>query len=161
MQRHGSLASYRALFRELPPVAPEELRGRYEGLVVGPGWYRALFRALLVLGGLRGWVGKEFAPDGTAVNLCRRGGRVVPRSRLHVAGPTTSRADGRPALLLRYRGRSPLRLVHDELRRDRDGTCLGLTYLGLGPLRRIRLPFAIAPSAAWARQGEGGDGCGT
>lgn len=143
----GSLAIQRERFRSLPPVAPGDLRGRYEALEVGPRWYRALFRVLLLAGGLRGWIGKEFADGGAGVNLCRRGARVVRRSRLHVEGVTTSAVDGRPSLLLRYRDRSRLRLVHDELRCDADGTILGMSYLGLGPLRRVSLPFAIAPLA--------------
>lgn len=141
--REARLASHRAAFADLPPVAT--LRGRYAAVEVGPRWYRAAFRALLAIGGLRGWVGKEFGPDGRGVNLCRRRGRLVRRSRLEVAGPVLSALDGRPALLLRYRDRSPLRLVRDELREREDGTLLGLTYLALGPLRRVRLPFAIAP----------------
>jgi hypothetical protein len=86
------------------------------------------------------------------VNLCRRGARVEPRSRLRVAGAAASAVDGRPSLLLRYRDRSPLRLVHDELRRAADGTLLGFTYVGIGPLRRVQLPFAIAPSASASRR---------
>lgn len=141
------LAVYRELFRSLPSLAPGELLGRWDALQVGPRWYRALFGALLWMGGLRGWIGKEFAWDGTGVNLCRRGDRVVARSRLRVEGPAPSRVDGEPSLLLRYLGLSPLRLVRDELRRAPDGTVLGLTYLDVAPLSLLRLPFAIAPRA--------------
>jgi len=137
------LGFYRALFRSLPPLDRGELVGRCDALRIGPSWYRALFTALLWAGGLRGWSGKEFAPDGAGVNLCRRGGRVVTRSRLQLEGPGASRADGGPALLLRYRDRSPLRLVRDELRRAPGGIVLGLTYLAIPGLSRVRLPFAI------------------
>jgi hypothetical protein len=148
----ASLAACRARFRELPPLAPGELRGRFDGVVVGPRWYRLAFRALLVLGGLRGWSGKEFAASGDGVNLCRRRGRLRPVSRMRVAGEVASAVDGRPALLLRYRDLSPLRLIHDELRRQADGVYLGVTYAGLGPLRRLQLPFAIVRSDAPGRE---------
>jgi len=144
LRRDGAVASYRTLFAVLPAAAPEELRGRFDAVAIGPRWYRAAFRVLLALGGLRGWIGKEFDPDGAGVNLCRRGRRTVRRSRLQRIGLGASSQDGRPALLLRYRDRSPLRLVHDELRQHPGGLLLGLTYLGLGPLRRVTLPFAIA-----------------
>jgi hypothetical protein len=140
----GSLAACRARFAALPVAAADELRGRFVAVPVGPRWYRWLFRALLVAGGLRGWVGKEFGPGGAGTNLCRRGAGLVRRSRLQLAGTIPSVVDGRPALLLRYRDHSPLRLVHDELRRDGRGLYLGMTYVGLGPLRRVQLPFAIA-----------------
>jgi hypothetical protein len=154
LPRGASLAACRALFRDLPPLAAGELRGRYDGVVLGPGWYRLLFRALLALGGLRGWSGKEFGPGGTGVNLCRRRDGLKPVSRLYVAGRIASAVDGRPALLLRYRDWSPLRLVHDELRRQEDGVYLGVTYAGMGPLRRIQLPFAIVRSPASPGDGD-------
>lgn len=141
------LALYRELFRSLPPLGPAELVGRWDALPIGSRWYRALFTALLWAGGLRGWIGKEFAPDGTGVNLCRRGDRVVSRCRLRLEGPVASR-DGGPALLLRYLDRSPLRLIRDELRRAPEGTVLGLTYVVVPPLSRVRLPFAIRRSSA-------------
>jgi hypothetical protein len=156
LPRDAPLATYQALFRQLPPVAPGELRGRFDAVAVGPAWYRALFRALLVAGGLRGWVGKEFGAGGEGANLCRRGERVERRSRMRIAGQATSSLDGGPALLLRYRDLSPLRLVHDELRRAPDGTFLGFTYLALGPLRRVQLPFAIAPAPAGGSDRPGG-----
>ena len=137
------LATYRALFRSLPAAAPGALVGRCDALAIGPRWYRALFTAILWAGGLRGWSGKEFAPGGAGVNLCRRGDRLVTRCRLQLEGPVASHVDGRPALLLRYLDRSPLRLVRDELRSMPDGTVLGLTYLVLPLLSRVRLPFAI------------------
>ncbi len=143
LPQDAPLARYHALFRSLPALAPGEAVGRWDALPIGPRWYRVLFTALLWAGGLRGWIGKEFAPDGAGVNLCRRGARLIVRCRLRLDGPVASRADGRPALRLRSLDRSPLRLVRDELRSAADGTVLGLTYLVVPPLSRVRLPFAI------------------
>jgi cholesterol oxidase len=148
LPRDAPLASLRAQFRSLPAPTSGDLTGRWDALAVGPRWYRALFAVLLWAGGLRGWRGKEFSAGGAGVNLCRRGDRLLVKSRLRLEGPVASREDGRPALRLRYLDRSPLGLVRDDLRSAPGGTVLGLTYLRLPLLSRVRLPFAIRRAEA-------------
>jgi len=135
------LREYRALFRSLPPVAASDFDGVYDGLIVGPAWFRAAFRALLDSGGLRGWRGKEFH-GGDGINLVERDGEVRKIARMRITGVFPSRLDDRPTLCLGY-VKGPLAMIRDEIRRFDDRTVLGMTYVDRGPLPALAMPFGL------------------
>lgn len=142
-----SLASYRALFSTLVAPSIDSVRGLYAGELVGPGWLRRVAPTGLALGGLRGWWGKEFDGAGGAVNLVLRDGRRV--STLPMAfDARPSLIDGEPAAVLTYPPTAPFpwRRVADELRRQDDGSLLGLSVL-VTPrwARKLALPFVLRP----------------
>ena len=80
---------------------------------------------------------------GNGGNLCRRAGAVKKVARMYVAGVVDSELDGRETLILRYRGKSPLSFIQDEIRCFDENTVLGMTYLDVGPGRRAPMPFAL------------------
>jgi hypothetical protein len=127
------------LFKSLAVPDAASIRGRYRAACAGPA---------LALTGLRGWWGKEFHADGTAVNLLRRGGELVPRFPMIVvrAGSMIDRQDG---LALHYRRGSPFpwMFVVDELRRLDDTALLGMTVPNAGGLRRLAFPFLLQRQA--------------
>lgn len=138
-----SLAYYMQAFRKSSRLLASEFHGHYDGYVVGPAWFRVFFRRLMDVGGLRGWLGKEFDDEGNGGNLCQRGATVKKVARMYVAGVVKSEIDGQKTLILRYRGNSPLGFVQDEIRRFDENTILGMTYLDVGPGRLAPMPFAL------------------
>lgn len=138
-----SLGYYFKAFKGASRLQASEFHGLYDGYVVGPAWFRVLFRRLMDVGGLRGWAGKQFDLEGNGGNLCRRGSAVKKVARMYVAGVVKSEIDGQETLILRYRGNSPLGFIQDEIRRFDENTVLGMTYLDVGPGRRTPMPFAL------------------
>lgn len=141
---HQSLGSFQALFATLE--APRSVQGVYRAEFVGPAWLRWVAPKGLWLLGLGGWCGKDFAADGTGINLLQRGDTVLRRFPILVAR-LASRVDGRPCLAVSYPGLNPWpwpRVV-DELRQLDEQTLLGLTFFD-DPLARIPLPFLLHKS---------------
>lgn len=137
------LGYYFRAFRKAARLDASEFRGVFDGYVVGPGWFRPAFRSMMAVGGLGGWQGKEFDATGNGGNLCLRGGRLRKVARMYVAGTVKSELDGQDTLALRYRAKSALGLLQDEIRRFDGNTVLGMTYVDLRPGRRLPMPFAL------------------
>jgi len=137
------LAAFRHLFRSLPAPA-SDLQGQFYASFIGPLWLRTLAPTLLPLGGLSGWVGKTFTPDGSANNLLRHQDRLVERVPM-IRSLAPSRLDQSPCLALTYDHRAPLglRRLRDELRTLDDNTLLGLTFVELPWVRRFPMPFLL------------------
>lgn len=139
---HHSLGSFQALFTTLE--APIGVQGVYRAEFIGPTWLRWIAPKGLWLLGLGGWCGKDFAADGTGINLLRRGDTVIRRFPIQVA-QVVSRVDGRPCQAVTYPGVNPWPWpqVTDELRQLDEQTLLGLTFFKIGPLARLPLPFLL------------------
>ncbi|MDX2006554.1 MAG: hypothetical protein SFU83_14875 [Meiothermus sp.] len=137
-----SLGAFRRIYSALE--APAAVRGLYRSEFVGPSWLRLVAPRGLVILGLGGWCGKEFGPDGSGVNLLRRGGAVRRGFPVEVA-PAPSRVDGRPCLAVTYPPVNPWPWpsVVDELRQLEPGTLLGLTFFRIGPAAHLPLPFLL------------------
>jgi hypothetical protein len=139
-----SLTQIRRLFTQLDPPEHASLRGIFRGLFIGPAWFRKLGGPLLAVTGLGGWWGKDFDPDGKAINLVLRKGhyeRIFPMYIVQQA----SHLDRKPGLALRYQADNPFPwpLILDELRRVDAVLVLGMTLVDVGPLRRLPLPFIL------------------
>lgn len=137
-----NLSEYPKIFATL--TAPQTLVGTFKAEFTGPAWLRAVAGPGLWPLGLGGWCGKQFAADGSGMNLVKRGGtvqRVFPIQL--VSAP--SLVDGRPCISVRYRPENPFPWPHvvDELRWLDEKTLLGLTLVNAAPLRRWPLPFLL------------------
>ncbi len=137
-----SLGAFRSLFAALP--APVAVEGRYTAEFVGPAWLRFIAPKGLWLLGLGGWCGKDFAVDGTGINLLQRGDAVIRRFPVQVA-LAPSLVDTQPCQAVTYPGVNPWPWPHvvDELRQLDEQTLLGLTFFKIGPLYRFPLPFLL------------------
>lgn len=141
--RHRThLADFPALFAALP--APEALVGTFRAEFTGPWWLRTVAGPGLWPLGLGGWWGKQFAADGSGMNLVRRGGRLQAIFPVHLIY-THSLLDGQSCLAVRYLPECPFPwpYVVDELRWLDTATLLGMTLVDAGPLRRLPLPFLL------------------
>ena len=120
------------------------LTGIFRGIFVGPGWLRQIWGPLLAVTGLSGWWGKEFDPQGSAINLVLRKGRYERRFPMVIVRQA-SNLDGKPGLALRYREDNPFPwpLIVDELRRIDSVMVLGMTLADVGPFRRMAFPFVL------------------
>lgn len=134
---------------------PGELAGDWRAEFVRP--LTRVAPVGLGLVGLPRWHGKRFRVTGTGVqgvNLLRAGGFGGTVETLPMAVRTgPSYADGAPALLVAYRpdGPRPWRWVRDELRMLEPGVLVGLTFVDVGPLRRLPgTPFLLTADAAAA-----------
>jgi hypothetical protein len=141
---HISLGEIRRLFSQLDPPEHSSLRGIFRGHFVGPAWFRKLGGPLLTVTGLGGWWGKDFDPQGKAVNLVLRNGaykRIFP---MYIV-QQESCLDRKPGLALRYQADNPFPwpMILDELRRVDASLVLGMTLVDVGPLRRLPLPFIL------------------
>lgn len=139
----GAFSFYRAAFAAAGRLEASDFAGTFDGLVLGPAWFRPLFRAMMNGGGLAGWRGKRFGADGEGANLCLRGGVVREVAPMYVAGTGPSLLDGVPTLLLRYRGASFRRFIQDEVRAYDAETVIGMTYYDLPGTRRVVMPFGL------------------
>ncbi len=135
---------YRDRFASLAPPACGSLRGRFQGQLVGPAWFRYGARALLAVLGMRGWWGKEFDAEGRGVNLVRRGKDLRPAVPLALR-EGRSYVDGRQGVRVEYPPECPRRwrLFVDELRWWDDETVLAISHVKLPLLRRLTLPFVL------------------
>jgi len=143
---HLSLLEFPELFTSLKPLRADSLRGLYQGIFVGPAWIRGLAEPLLVVTGLGGWWGKEFDPEGNAINLVWRKGRIEHRFPMQLV-EQASYIDHKPGLALRYASSNPFPWpwIVDELRTITTGLVLGMTIAIPGPFRRLPLPFVLQP----------------
>ena len=149
-----SLAAAQHAWRDAPTGELAMLVGEHRAELIGPSWMRLPVPAYLAATGLRGWYGKTFhAPDAetpdelSGANLvCRRTGMV--RSMDLVARIEDSAIDGRPAIVVRYRGtrRRPWRDVSDHFRPVGDGVMLGFSC-GLPLSPRGGAPFLVHRTA--------------
>jgi hypothetical protein len=130
------------VFKSLPPVSKSEFHGDFEGIAVGPAWFQPVFNGLMKIGGLAGWQGKEFAPDGNGVNVLAQNGRIRKVARMYVVGSLPSAIDGQLTLVLNYR-KMPHAMIQDEIRRLDHNTLLGMTYLKSAPLTKLPMPFVL------------------
>ena len=139
-----SLKQFHDLFVSLPVPEMDSVRGIYRASFVGPGWLRTSAGPALALSGLGGWWGKEFSPEGTAVNILLRAGRFSTRfpMKLVHAG---SFIDGREGLALHYQAGNPFPWMYivDELRRIDGTTLLGMTLANVNGLRGMAFPFTL------------------
>ena len=118
--------------------------GIYRASFVGPAWLRASAGPSLALGGLGGWWGKEFNPDGTAINIILHAGKFSSRFHMQLVN-TKSLLDGKDGLALHYLAGSPFPWTHivDELRRIDGTTLLGMTIPDVRGLRGLAFPFIL------------------
>ena len=139
-----SLKQFRDLFTSLRVPEPASLRGVYRAAFVGPGWLRLSAGPSLALTGLGGWWGKEFSPDGSAINIVLRAGQFSTRFPMQLV-PAKSFLDGREGLALHYQPGNPFPWTHivDELRRIDATTFLGMTLADASGLRRLVFPFTL------------------
>jgi hypothetical protein len=139
-----SLAQIRQLFTQLDPPEHASLRGIFRGLFIGPAWFQKLGGPLLAVTGLGGWWGKDFDPEGRAINLVLRKGRYERIFPMFIV-QQASHLDRKPGLALRYQADNPFPwpLILDELRRVDAVLVLGMTLVDVGPLRRLPLPFIL------------------
>ncbi len=140
----NSLRSFKRLFMTLSPPKMDFLQGVFEAEFVGPAWLRWSAGPSLILGGLRGWWGKELDGVGQGVNIVRRGGafeRVLPM----VMRETLSLVDGQAGVSLTYPPGSPFPwpLIVDELRCIDEKQLLALTIVNVKGLRRAAFPFVL------------------
>ena len=149
-----SLAAARDAWEAAPAGDLSMLVGEHRAELIGPSWLRVPTPAYLATVGLRGWWGKTFHdPDASSpdelsgANLVRRRSGMV-RSMDLVATVEDSAIDGRPALVVRYRGtrRRPWRDVSDHFRPVGDGVLLGFS-LGLPMSPRGGAPFLVHRTA--------------
>jgi cholesterol oxidase len=132
-QRPWSPWALQRRFSTLPPGSPEQLVGMLRAEFIGPRWLTLPAPLTVSLLGMPGWWGKRFAlqADGTVAgeNLIEHGGRFTPSFAM-TATVEPSKADGLPALVVRYAADAPWpwRGVTDELRPLDDDTFLGLTF---------------------------------
>lgn len=138
----ASLSTYMAVFKSLPPLAQNEFHGAFEGIIVGTPFFQGVFNTLMTLGGLKGWQGKEFGADGNGINVLLQDGKIRKVAPMFILGTIPSLIDGQPTLTLNYR-RAPHVFIQDELRRLDHRTLLGMTYLKIGVLNRIPMPFVL------------------
>jgi hypothetical protein len=139
-----SLKQFRDLFASLPTPEPASLRGVYRAAFVGPGWLRLSAGPSLALTGLGGWWGKQFSPDGSAINIVLRAGKFSTRFPMQLV-PAKSFLDGREGLALHYQAGNPFPWTHivDELRRIDAVTFLGMTLADGRGLRALAFPFLL------------------
>jgi hypothetical protein len=139
-----SLKQFRDLFTSLPVPETDSLRGVYRASFVGAGWLRASARPALALTGLGGWWGKEFSPDGTAINIVLRAGKFSTRFPMKLVN-SKSFIDGRNGLALHYQAGNPFPWTHivDELRRIDERSFLGMTLADVNGLRGLPFPFIL------------------
>ena len=139
-----SLRGFRRLFITLPVPDAATLSGTFRAEFVGPGWLRKIAPTALVLGGLGGWWGKQFAGDGRGTNIVHRDGVLAPVMPVDL-GLADSLIDRRPCVAVTYPAGSPFPWpwVVDELRFLDDDTLLGLTLLNLRGARRVAFPFLL------------------
>jgi len=138
------LFDFKELFASLKPPPRETLRGIYKGFFVGPGWLRRLASPLLVVTRMGNWRGKDFDPQGNAINLVLRRGQIERRFPMLLV-EQVSLIDHKPGLALRYAPSNPLPWpwIVDELRSLQAGLVLGMTMARLGPLQHLALPFVL------------------
>jgi hypothetical protein len=107
---------------------------------------RSLAGPLLAVTGLGGWWGKEFDPEGNAINLVWRKGRIEQRFPMRLV-EQESYIDNQPGLALSYASNNPFPWpwIVDELRTITTGLVLGMTIAKPGPFRRLPLPFVLQP----------------
>jgi hypothetical protein len=139
-----SLKQFRELFKSLRVPEPDSLRGVYRAAFVGPGWLRACAGPALALSGLGGWWGKEFSPDGAAINIVLRAGKFSTRFPMKLV-QAKSFLDGQDGLALHYQAGNPFPWTHivDELRRIDEMTFLGMTLADASGLRGLAFPFIL------------------
>lgn len=139
-----SLKQFKNLFTSLPVPEAASIRGVYRAFFVGPNWLRGAAGPTLVLSGLGGWWGKEFHPDGTAVNIVFRAGNFSTRFPMNLVS-SKSFIDGKEGLALHYEAGNPFPWMYivDELRRIDEATLLGMTLANLNGLRRLAFPFIL------------------
>lgn len=145
-----SLKAMHELFTHLDPPEVSSLTGIFRGLFVGPGWLRQVSGPVLAIGGLGGWWGKEFDPQGNAINLVHGKGRYERRFPM-VLVRQASHLDHKPGVALRYRSDNPFpwALIVDELRLIDPITVLGMTLADIGPFRRMAFPFILQSREAF------------
>ena len=137
-----SLGAFGQIFSSLE--APLGVQGSYRSEFVGPAWLRWLAPKGLVVLGLGGWCGKDFAADGTGKNLLLRSGAIERGFPIEVA-VAPSRVDGKPCLAVTYPPINPWPWpsVVDELRQLDSQTLLGLTFFRIGFFANLPLPFLL------------------
>ena len=140
------LNTFRPLFGGLISPQPAELNGIFLSRLVGPAWLRTAAPSALALGGLGGWLGKEFLLGEQGLNLVQRRGtqkRIFP----FLLDYRPSRLDGKPAAVVCYVRPSPFPwgLIIDELRWLDEQTLLGMTLLKFGP--HLAVPFVLQRQA--------------
>jgi hypothetical protein len=141
-----TLLEFPELFASLKSPGAESLHGLYQGVFVGPAWIRRLAVPLLAATGLGGWWGKEFDPDGNAINLVWRKGQIEHRFPMQLV-EQVSYIDHKPGLALSYAPSNPFPWpwIVDELRHIGNGMLLGMTIGIIDPMRRLPLPFVLQP----------------
>ena len=139
-----TLNQFRELFTSLPIPDANSIRGIYRATFVGPGWWRASSGPMLAITGLGGWWGKEFSPDGMAVNIVLRAGKFSTRFPMKLV-KARSFIDNKEGLALHYQPGNPFPWMYivDELRRIDETTLLGMTLANLNGLRRLAFPFTL------------------
>jgi len=139
-----SLKQLRDLFTSLPVPEAASLTGVYRAAFVGPAWWSASAAPILVLTGLGGWWGKQFRPDGTALNIVLRTGVFSTRFPMQLVR-ARSNIDGKEGWILHYQAGNlfPWMYIVDELRNIDESTLLGMTLANLNGLRRLALPFTL------------------
>jgi len=151
-----SLGQLRARFAALRAPAPDEVRGTYRAVFVGPAILRVVAPRAIALAGMRRWYGKRFDGAGGAVNLVRDSDGAVRDILPTRTFSDASWLDGGNALIVSYgadpRQSAPVpwRWVRDEFRTLDDGTLLGMTFAGGAWSRIAASPFVLVRDDAGA-----------
>jgi hypothetical protein len=130
----GSRREARKLFAGLPAAKPEDMRGRWDGRMLGGPALIGLAKTVALLTPFRAWCGKDFHGGGRVTNLAMRHGRVTPVQD-GITSFGRSRLDGQPAAIVGYRETAalPTRWMRGEMRWvDPGSVALGMLFMPFG-----------------------------
>lgn len=140
----NSISILTALFESLDDPTEIPVGQKFEGILLGPSWFKLMNSPLLKVGALAGWKGKWFECEGRTLNIvARRTGDefVVP---MDTSIREYSRGSGK-VIALDYPGDSPFpwNYILDEIRPLGNGDYLGTTTFRAPFARRIPIPFML------------------
>ena len=141
---HMKLGQFPGLYSTLSVPDMDSMIGDYQGSFIGPKWLRLSAGPGLVVSGLKGWWGKRFHGDKTAVNLVQANGQLMTKFPMRLVA-IKSLIDGKPGVALHYNSENPFPWpqIVDEIRQLNPGVFLGMTYIQMRPFCGLILPFLL------------------